>query len=396
MKTLTTLTMIFAMTVCLTPARGSERALADGLSAAGAATAAKGNTAQAKDIFFKALAHDDSCPEALFELGKIIEKEGDVATAGDLYQRAALQFAQEAKPANATKRAEAEKRAKALNPLAAKLNTVYEDYSQDLDKIVKKLPDSLTEVSALERVNELELPGVLPPDKLPKFYASAQAAMEKKARANDTAMLDTPGAPGMAKRKRKGLAAKAEGASDADVETELKALGWNTVSGTWVKKSAGVYETTGGRLEALKLNGMIDFSVIKGGGEGTVRASVRTEPKGGGTELGSAPESEMLGVGTYFRGKDFRNFGYGERVRAKRALANGVAASGPMSIGLFPINEALPKQHFTVKIEDVQLECYYNNNLSSRSTNTRLPHTGTFVLDVNGTVTIEAPRCAGH
>ena len=81
---------------------------------------------------------------------------------------------------------------------------------------------------------------------------------------------------------------------------------------------------------------------------------------------------------------------------AKRALANGVNASGPMPIGLFPINEALPKQHFTVKIEDVQLECYYNNNLTSRSANTRLPHTGTFVLDVNGTVTLEAPRCTGH
>ncbi len=387
MRNLATIVVIVAMAICVEPARAAERNLADGLAAAGTANATKGNTALAKDLFYKALAHDDSCPDALFELAKIVDKEGDASTAGDLFRRAALIYAQEGKPANAAKRAEAEKRAHTLNPAAAKLGTLFEEYATDLDKIVKKQPDALTEASALERINELQLPGVLPPDKLPKFYSVAQAALEKKAmvaKKIEDAPSDTP-----RKKRRPMESAKVEGVTAPDVEKELKALGWATVVGTWIKKAPGVYEATDAKLEAQKINGLIDFTVVKSSSEGTVKATVRTDSQ--------APSDYAVnGYGTFVRGKDFRNFGYGERLRPRLAAAGGGGGGGLAPLGTFPITESAAKNHFTVKVDDNSLEFSHNNVVNSRATNPKLSHTGSFLIDVTGTVLIEMPRCGGQ
>lgn len=391
MRNLTTIAVLVAMAICLEPARAAERNLADGLAAAGAVNLTKGNTALAKDLFYKALAHDDTCPDALFELAKIVDKEGDASTAGDLFQRAALNYAQDNKPTNAAKRAEAEKRAHTLNPAAAKLCVLFEEYATDLDKIVKKLPDALTEASALERVNELQLPAVLPPDKLPKFYSAAQAAQEKKAVAV-AKRNDEPGDNMPRKKRRLMEGAKPEGSTAPEVEKELKQLGWSTVHGTWIKKGPGVYEGTDAKLEAQKINGLIDFTVVKGGGDGTVKATVRTDSQ-------NPSDYAVNGYGTFFRGHDFRNFGYGERLgKARMAGVGGV--SGPANslavLGTFPITESAAKNHFTVKVDDNSLEFSHNNVINSRSSNPKLSHTGTFLIDVTGTVLIEMPRCGGQ
>ena len=403
MKNSATIMAIAILTLGLSSAFSAERALAEGLTAAGIATASKGNAAQAKEIFYKALAHDDSCPDALFELAKIVDKEGDATTAGDLYQHAALIYAQEAKPGSALKRAEAEKRVRTLNPAAAKLSAAFEDYAADLDKVVKRLPDSLTETSAVERINELQLPTIIMAEKLPKFYSVAQAAQEKKvaaAKANG----DNPPPEGGPRRRRAMENPKVAGTTAPEVEKELKSLGWATVTGTWVKKSTGVYEATDAKLESPKTNGLIDFMIVKNGGEGTVKATVRTDTKnaaergaggGGGLGEGAGFENEMLGYGTFYRGKDYRNFGFGER-KLRRMGVGGGGAGTITPVGTFPINETFSKSRFTVKVEDNSIELSYNNVVTTRSSSPKLNHTGTFVLDVNGTVTIEAPRCTGQ
>ena len=51
-----------------------------------------------------------------------------------------------------------------------KLSAYYEDYGQDLEKAVKKNTDTLTRETAVARVKELNLPGVLAAEKVPLFY----------------------------------------------------------------------------------------------------------------------------------------------------------------------------------------------------------------------------------
>jgi len=409
MRQLTTGVAILAFALMFLSAHAAERNLADGLAAAGEATALKGNTAQAKDLFYRALAHDENCPDALFELAKIVDKDGDATTASELYQHAALIFAQENKPGTGPKRAEAEKRVRALNPVAAKLDAAFEEYGQDLDKIVKKLPDPLTEVSAEERVNELQLPTILPPDKLPKFFAAAQAGQT----ASGTTDKKQPPAPtdnGNDPNKRKGRFGnferpKAEGATSPDVEKELKALGWTTVTGTWVKKEAGVYEATDAKLEAIKSNGVIDFWVVKSSGDGTIKATVRTEPKnenpgppggGGFPGFGGLGENEMLGYGIFYKSKEYKDYGYSDKNGGRMARRGGGNGGSITALATHPLNEAAPKHHFSVKVEDTTVDMFYNNSGVDRSSNAKLTKSGSFVIDVNGTVTIEAPRCTGQ
>ena len=109
--------------------RAADRSVADGLTAAGVAYEAKGSTAQAKEMFYKALVHDENCPDALYELAKLTEKDGDTSLASDLYQRAITQYTQDNKPAGAAKKSDAEKRLRTLNPAQPKLNAAYEEYA---------------------------------------------------------------------------------------------------------------------------------------------------------------------------------------------------------------------------------------------------------------------------
>ncbi len=416
MKAITTLALLFALFPGHSSLRAAELGLAEGLTAAGIANAAKGNVAQAKDLFMKALSRDDTCPDALFELAKIVDKEGDASSAGDLFQHAAQAYAQEAKPANALKRAEADKRARALNPTAAKLTVALEDYATDLDKIVKKINDAVTESTALDRINDLQLTNAVAPEKLPKFYAVAQAAKKKEVAA--AAKMNEPKAPpndngGPLKKRRVAENPKQEGVTAPEVEKELKALGWTSVVGMWVKKGPGVYEATDAKLEAPKINGVIDFWVVKGG-DGTVKAMVRSDPKnassgfggfgggqGGGKEGGDGPsESDMTGYGTFYRGKDFKNYGYGERFgKGKKGGGPGGGFGGGFGITHLittSINESNAKNHFQIKIDENSLDFYYNGTPTKYPANIKMSHTGNFVLDVNGTITVEAPRCTGQ
>ncbi|MEI6535680.1 MAG: hypothetical protein WCN98_10100 [Verrucomicrobiaceae bacterium] len=157
---------------------GAERSMADGFAAAGAAQAANGKTEQAKDLLYKALVYDDSCPDALFELAKIMDKENNPLALA-FFQRAASLYEKESKPTPA-KKSEAEKRLKALDAYGPRLSVVMEEYALELDKIVKKIPDDATRDAASERVGAMVSANLLHADKMPKFYNAAAAAKPTK------------------------------------------------------------------------------------------------------------------------------------------------------------------------------------------------------------------------
>jgi tetratricopeptide (TPR) repeat protein len=387
------LAVLAAVLLVLCSAQGAERSVADGLTAAGVAYVAKGNASQAKDLFYKALVHDENCPDALFELAKLIEKDGDNTLASDLYQRAIVQYTQDNKPANAGKRAEAEKRLRALNPAQPKLNAAYEEYAQDLDKVVKKLPDTLTEASALERINDLKLSTLVAADKMPKFYT---AAAEKKAVPSNT--NNNAGSDNNRDRYGRRTENPKNGSTSQEVQNELRALGWTTITGSWVKKSANTYEATDAKLEAQKTDGSIDFWILRDSGNGTVKATVRTEKN---DFFGMGPgEQDMPGYGILYRGKDFRDYGFNERGGGGRRGPGGQGGQGfgrnaPSLEKTHPLSEAA-KNHFIVKAQDTSLDFYHNDSRTYQVTTTKLPKAGNFVLDVNGTVVIEMPKVTGN
>lgn len=349
-----TIALIFVGAVAL---RAADRNLADGLATAGTAFAAKGNLTQAKDMFYKALAYDEECPDALFELAKIFDKEGS-PHACDFYQRAALNYAQDNKPANAVKRAEAERRIKVLNPSAPRLTAVFEEYAQELDRLVKKSKDNLTIDAASARAEELKLSTVLVPEKMPKFLAAAQ-----KPAASSGPPTATP----------------------PEVERELKALGWTTITGVWVKKSAGVYETSNGKLEAAKTSGTIDLWV-HGNFNGSVKACVRN---------GFTPQNFMdmtlSGYGVMFKGKECRMYAPNEMVMK---YFNG--SMDPAMVKSEPISEAAPKHHAIVSVTNEGTLDFNVNDKRKSVSNNKIPKTGGFMIEVSGTAVIENPRCAGQ
>src|ERR1043165_1151922 len=333
----------------------ADRNLADGLATAGTTLAAKGNSSQAREMFYKALAYDEDCPDALFELAKIFEKEGNTPTACDFYQRAALVYAQDNKPATTAKRVEAERRVKALSPSAPRLTAVFEEYAQDLDRLVKKAPDTLTIDAASDRVTELKLSSVLAPEKMPKFLWAQKAASSGSS--PPTATLP-------------------------DVERDLKALGWSTITGVWIKKAAGVYETTNGKLEAAKTNGTIDLWVHSGF-TGSVKACVRN-----GFVAQNFMDLTLSGYGVMFKGKECREYAPNEMVMK---YFNGSLA--PAMIKAEPINEASPKHHATVSINNEGVLDFNVNDKRKSVSNNKLPKNGGFMIEVSGTAVIENPRC---
>lgn len=357
MRTLTIVSIVLAAAL---GARAEDRAVAQAMAAAGAVHASKGNDEQAKDYFFKALANDENCGEALYELGRLYEKEGNPVLAGEFYERAAVQLAGEKKPALAAKRADAEKRLKAVNPLAVKLNGYFEDYARDLDRVASKLPDSMTLAALTERAEQLSLAKLLPPEKTPKFLAEAKK--------NSVADVGKDGVAG----------------TSPEVERELKALGWTKVTGSWVKKGQGVYETKDGKLEAERTNGAIDLYVLKGS-SGTVKACVRNNFK-----ADNFFDLNLSGYGVLFKGKECRL--YGPNAMVMKFMSGSL---DPALIRADPLPDANPKNHAMVNVNEGSLDYNVNDKRHSVANN-KLPREGGFVIEVTGMATLETPRCIGR
>jgi len=231
----------------------------------------------------------------------------------------------------------------------------------------------------VSRVTELDLPGILPADKVPKFYATVLA--EKDAREKKVTL--------------------------PDVERELKALGWTVVKGQFIRKAPGIYESTQGRLEVARTNGRMEFILHKGGGDGTVNATVRSEfgeqkdnnGGGGGRNRnrgfpGFAPrDTSVEGYGMIASMHEVKSYGIEENTGQGRGGPGGFGGGNrdPHLLGTNKLAD-VPKHHFLITASENTLEFFVDGQRETKVSSGKVSQKGPFVLDVNGTVTIEAPR----
>lgn len=356
-----------------TGACAADKALASALGASAAKLAADGRTEKAKEICYKALANDAECPEALYELGKLFEKEGKTSAAADFFFRAAQQFgANEAgNPVYTSKRMDAERRLKLLNPFATRFAAMLAEYTQELNAITRKVPDSLTLEEACDRADVLKLRTVLPPDKAPKFERPEAKA---PAKTGD----EEPDKSTMVRRFRK---TETPTVVPPDVERALKGAGWTTITGTWKKKAENVYEVTDGKLETPKVNGAVQVLVHKGG-TGSVKVFVRNYLKE------NEGYSDHWGTG----------FGFAvENNTAKLFFPSSYSMSRFDSYidRVENLPEAMPKHKLTMTIMEGKLE-YILNDKTIRRGNYQIPKQGPFLIQIEGTMTIESPQAAGQ
>ncbi|MGD0088336.1 MAG: tetratricopeptide repeat protein [Planctomycetota bacterium] len=366
--------------------RAEDKTVAAALGASAAKLAAEGKTDKAKDLCYKALANDEDAAEAIFELGKIFEKEGNATAAADFLVRAARQFAQDeaANPAFGSKRLDAERRARALNPLANKYAEIMTDYAQTLGQICKKAPDSLTTEEALERISALQLEKVVPPDKLPALEKPKPAVSSTK-----TTKVERD-SEGFVHRVTKEIVTSVP----PDVERALKGAGWTTITGTWKKKDNNVYEVTDGKLETAKTNGAVQVFVHKGG-TGHVKIMVRNNQRSGGfSSSSSSSSSSSFSPSSYSTG-----FGF----QVEGAAAKMFSPSGGWAFSLNDIRPYLerevslnlPKNKILITIEEGKLQMFVNDKREHNS-NYKLSKDGPFAIEVDGTWTIESPQAGGQ
>ncbi len=109
----------------------ADPVLAEALAATGATYAARGDTERAKDALYRALANDESCATAMFELAKIADKEGNKTTASDLFTKSYGRLKDSARQAYC------ESRLKVLNPYAVRLHAALDEYANGLQRVEK-------------------------------------------------------------------------------------------------------------------------------------------------------------------------------------------------------------------------------------------------------------------
>jgi formylglycine-generating enzyme required for sulfatase activity len=163
------LLLLSAAGVCAAVATPADAKTATALAASGAALAGQGKNEQARAMLFRALACDENCPDALYELGKLYEAEGNLTTAADFFVKASHEYARNsADRALAAKRADCDQRVQKLNVFAARFTATMTEYALELSTIARQRSDPWTIEEIAQRVTTLELANILPPDKLPK------------------------------------------------------------------------------------------------------------------------------------------------------------------------------------------------------------------------------------
>ena len=371
------LTVVSALVcgLCRASEEDVEKGLAKGLADSAAEFKTKGKLDQAKLYFFKALFHDENCAQALYELGQIYETENDNINALNFFVRANLQFGQAGDPLSRAKAKDCDKHILKLSPYTTQFNTAMDEYAQELGKIAAKNTDTLTLEEAHNKVTTLNLSQYVAADKMPeslKFTAKPKPAtpastMRRPFVQQDEAPVVTNVPP--------------------DVERALKAAGWTTITGTWKKKSEGVYEVTDGKVEAKVVNGVMQVIVPKGG-TGTVRMFCRNS------------NHEWMGESITQRDASRYPTGFGYII--KEGEAKQYAPSGgwtDMENNNLPDMDksnslTQPKNRFTVQVVDNKLELTLNE-LSPRKMNAKITKEGPFVISVVGTMIIETPQVKG-
>jgi tetratricopeptide (TPR) repeat protein len=348
-------------------ASAGDAQTAQALAVAGAKMADMGKVEQARDMFFKSLANDPNCAEALYELGLLFEKDNNRVMAGEFLSRAQSEFnlLDASTPGIAAKVKDTERRVLALNPAAAQLRRAMEDYAGDLATITQRVNDTMTLEEAGDRVKSLQLERYVTPEKLPK-----------------TANVLAQNSSGASKRSGPAL--------PPDVERALKNGGWQTVTGTWKKLAENVYEVTDGKLESAFSDGVMQVLVHnKPDMKGTVRVYVRADQRSSVSSSG--------GGFTSFSSSSTRN-GYG--VVVENGSASPLIPYSMLSGRFVPYEDRAQKLDSPVK-NMIQVQVmgnaleYSMNGRRIHKSNYNISNEGPFSLRIEGTQIIEMPQVKG-
>ena len=147
--------MFILSVLCMVGATGwaeEDKALAVSLCAAAMKLRAQGQIEKATDLYYRALANDEHCLPSLYELGIIFAKDGERTLAAEFL----MSFLKHAGPEHGQRQDAARKLAE-LNPHAALLMRLLANYTQELNDIVKRHPDTLTLEEANSRADALGL-----------------------------------------------------------------------------------------------------------------------------------------------------------------------------------------------------------------------------------------------
>ena len=381
--------------------------IAAGYAGAAAKLNGEGKPEKAKSLCYKALANDERCAAALFELGKVFEAEGSVVSAANFYSQTVrvLTTGDPVKGEDVVRLAEARRRLATLNPYAARLTGAMQDYSQSLSAALKKAPDSMSEDAALSRINALNLARYLPPDKLPQIQRATDVASATTPPAKTDTDTGTSKPPGPAtkagatstppdpetgfRRPKAGDEPPAKSSVSPEVERALRAAGWTSISGTWKQVERNVYEVTDGRLEAQKTYGAVSV-IVRKGFTGPISVFVRYNAK----ERSSSfyyYEEWGPGYGLRLKGTSFSLF---------------TPYSGFRSGEVYPYNEKTgnlvdgPKHIYTVEaVASAKASTkltYYIDGKREKMCDYQIPTDGPFVIEIKGTATIEQPQAVGQ
>lgn len=354
------------------PQRPVDSATATALAMAAGKLAEGGKLEQARENLYKSLAHDPNCGEALYELGKLFEKDGQLTAAGNFLALASRELlrVETDNPAAATKRKDADRRVLALNPAAAQMRQAMADYSDELAQITRKLNDALTHDEVSDRIQSLSLERYVGTEKLPKTPNRTMAAASKPAGSGSSSSFSS--------------ARSREVAASPDIEKALKAAGWQTVTGSWKKISDNVYEVTDGRLEAKFKNGLMQAVIHNTQtSKGTVRMLVRN---------GHGSSSYSSSLYTY-------DSGYGlsiDKTDAVSLIPYGLTGSRfiPIQDKGFKLDYPT-KNQCMVTVTGTALEFHVNGKRVHKS-NYTISDEGPFIIELKGTVTIENPQVKGN
>jgi hypothetical protein len=148
--------------------QAADADLAKALAISAAKLDEQGKPEKAKQLCLKALANDEECPEALFLMGVLLEKEGRLVQAGAFFSHAVQAFSQAAGagPERAEKLKEARKYAQKTNPFGLQLQAAMEQYGKELAAIVEKSPDEVCAALGRKQVENLGLERYLTPAQL--------------------------------------------------------------------------------------------------------------------------------------------------------------------------------------------------------------------------------------
>ncbi len=353
-----------------------EKGLAKGLADSAAEFKKAGKLDQAKLYYFKALFHDDGCGDALYQLGQIYEAEDDKTNALNFFVRANQEFGKGGDPVARAKGKDCDKHILKLSPYTTQFNTAMEEYATELGKIAAKNTDSVTLEEAQSKVTTLNLPLYVSADRMPDSLKNlAKPKVAAKTPATSRRPWDNS--------EEKPVVSNVP----PDVERALKAAGWTTITGTWKKKSEGVYEVTDGKCEAKIVNGVMQLTVPKGG-SGTIRMFCRNANNEFVSDMMSQRESShyATGFGYIIKGDEAKQYA------PTGGWTDGENNNMPDVDKTIPL--ALPKNRFTVMVTDNKLELTVNDS-SPRKTNARITHDGPFTIQVVGTMTIEMPQTKG-